>query len=336
MSLALLQFVTTPVPARLTTAISPSPPALDVSFPPIAGPTAPVPLPPNCPATSGGSAKDFGARGDGYTNDAPSLQRAAAAGLGPLFLPVGVYRLSSSVTLARPLLAGARSRVYLDAGVTLRLLAQPRRAPLSNDPLFAGPGALGGGGAALGGGGGGSGNRLQLLYCSDPPSGLPMHPPTPQARLCLAWRGWRCTRSGGRDPTAHVSCMLEAHGCHAGHQHTRCKARRLGQLYAAHSEPLCLPLPPPPLVVVAARDALQAAADSCEQACTILQTTPLNLDRGVLLNPRTGYWGNSKAILIGAGTGWPGCACTRRPPVWLPPCHCPPEERKRFGTSAGW
>lgn len=36
--------------------------------------------------------------------------------------------------------AGASTRFYVDGGVTLRLLRQPKRAPLNNDPMFAGPG----------------------------------------------------------------------------------------------------------------------------------------------------------------------------------------------------
>jgi hypothetical protein len=39
------------------------------------------------------------------------------------------------------LCAGASTRFYVDGGVTLRLLSQPKRAPFSkDDPLFAGPG----------------------------------------------------------------------------------------------------------------------------------------------------------------------------------------------------
>jgi polygalacturonase len=84
----------------------------------------------------------YGARGDSYANDAAALLRAnAAPGGGMLYFPVGVYRISSSLTLTKPVLMGANTRFLVDKGVTLRLMAQPRRAPLRSDPLFAGAGA---------------------------------------------------------------------------------------------------------------------------------------------------------------------------------------------------
>jgi hypothetical protein len=56
--------------------------------------------------------------------------------------------------------------------------------------------------------------------------------------------------------------------------------------------------------------ALQAAADSCELPCTLLQTTAFNLDRGVAFNPRNGFFATAKALIVGAGgSGVQGAGC---------------------------
>lgn len=55
--------------------------------------------------------------------------------------------------------------------------------------------------------------------------------------------------------------------------------------------------------LVAESRALQAAADSCELPCTLMQTISLNLDQGVALNPRNGFVANAKAFLVGSGSG---------------------------------
>ena len=59
-------------------------------------------------ATCFASVKDYGAKGDGTTNDAAAFTAAAAAGV-TIFIPPGTYKLSSSVTFPNPVvfLAGA-------------------------------------------------------------------------------------------------------------------------------------------------------------------------------------------------------------------------------------
>ena len=101
----------TPVQPRFVTPISPNPPATDVSFPP----TALAPSPPTlssiqagCPL-SGGTVRGYGAAGDGFKNDAPALQQADRSAGSLLFFPVGVYRISSSLTLAKTVLMGEES-----------------------------------------------------------------------------------------------------------------------------------------------------------------------------------------------------------------------------------
>lgn len=206
-------FNTLPAQPRLTTPISPNPPALDVSFPPTMFLPAPPALPAGCPGGQSGNVASYGARGDSYANDAAALLRAnAAPGGGMLYFPVGVYRISSSLTLTKPVLMGANTRFLVDKGVTLRLMAQPRRAPLRGDPLFAGAG--------------------KVVFGT---AGLEVFP---------QW--WL-----GPDRSQAV--------------------------------------------------ALQAAADSCELPCTLLQTTAFNLDRGVAFNPRNGFFATAKALIVGAG-----------------------------------
>eukprot|EP00887_Chlorella_sp_A99_P001296 scaffold14.g1296.t1 len=94
---------------------------------------------PRCFAS--GSARAPGARGDGAANDGPALAAAAAA-TGYLFLPVGSYRIASSMRISVPVIMGANTRFTLDAGVTLTLTRQPHRPPRRGDPLVGGTGWL--------------------------------------------------------------------------------------------------------------------------------------------------------------------------------------------------
>lgn len=98
-----------PVPARASNPISPYPP-LDLAFPPTAVPWAPTNL---RMVTGGGcffsgNARMKGAKGDGLTDDCMALRDAAAGSAAPmLYLPLGTYRLSSSITINKTLVAGA-------------------------------------------------------------------------------------------------------------------------------------------------------------------------------------------------------------------------------------
>jgi Pectate lyase superfamily protein/Right handed beta helix region len=69
------------------------------------------------------SAKDFGAVGDGSTDDAAAVAAADAAitarGGGVLFFPAGIYRMSSNVTFANPARLGSGSIIKPDATATV-------------------------------------------------------------------------------------------------------------------------------------------------------------------------------------------------------------------------
>ncbi|KAL4442052.1 hypothetical protein ABPG77_011313 [Micractinium sp. CCAP 211/92] len=133
-----------PVPARASTPISPYPP-LDLAFPPTAVPWAPTTL---RMVTGGGcffsgNARMKGAKGDGLTDDSMALRDAAAGSAAPmLYLPLGTYRLSSSITINKTLVAGAFTRILLDTGVTLTLTKHPKRPPSRTDPFFIGNGKV--------------------------------------------------------------------------------------------------------------------------------------------------------------------------------------------------
>lgn len=97
-----------------------------------------------CPSTY--SVTLQGAKGDGSTNDAPALAKAAAA-YAALYFPLlhgtssTVYRIGSSLTLNSPLVVPCGVRLYLNTGVTLLLTAQPKVACMQQ-PIFAGPGTV--------------------------------------------------------------------------------------------------------------------------------------------------------------------------------------------------
>lgn len=112
-------------------------------FPPSGMPRAPAPRRPGC--LFSGSVKQRGvwARGDGRTNDALALARTnKMKGMRWLYFPVGTYRISTSLTLSKPVIMGANTRFLLDRGVKLTLLAAPKRAPLWYDPMFQGLGTV--------------------------------------------------------------------------------------------------------------------------------------------------------------------------------------------------
>lgn len=78
-----------------------------------------------CPGKYAVTAAPFRAAGDGRADDAKALA-AASAKLPVLYLGVQTYRVGSSVTLAKPIVAGCGARLQVDAGVTLTIAAPPR------------------------------------------------------------------------------------------------------------------------------------------------------------------------------------------------------------------
>lgn len=62
------------------------------------------------------SAKDFGATGDGSTNDGPALLVASAA--GGFMLPPGTYRISTNTALTSPVSFAPGAKIVVDAGVS--------------------------------------------------------------------------------------------------------------------------------------------------------------------------------------------------------------------------
>ncbi|KFM29122.1 hypothetical protein F751_5478 [Auxenochlorella protothecoides] len=92
-----------------------------------------------CPGTR--SARIYGARGDGTTDDSAALLATAAA-QSYVYLPVGTYLVAKSITLTKPILAGSGTSIKVGPGVTLTLTAQVYRAPIVGDPFFTGAGAV--------------------------------------------------------------------------------------------------------------------------------------------------------------------------------------------------
>ena len=94
-------------PRPAATAITPAPPALDVSFPPTARPSPPITLrqvQPGCFLSA--DVKAFGAKGDGFSGDAAELAAADAAPGTILYFPPGTYRIATSLTLAKAVVMG--------------------------------------------------------------------------------------------------------------------------------------------------------------------------------------------------------------------------------------
>src|SRR5690606_4898751 len=73
--------------------------------------------------------QDFGATGDGTTDDMAAIAAALDTAPHCLFFPPGVYRIGASITLAVPLHFACGAVLKPDAGVTVTLqgaiLAQP-------------------------------------------------------------------------------------------------------------------------------------------------------------------------------------------------------------------
>lgn len=92
-----------------------------------------------CPANYGVNL--YGAKGDGTSDDSAAFTKAAAA-LRVIYLPPGVYRIRSSITLGRSLVAGVNTKISVDSGITLTLNNQVYRAPTRGDAFFTGNGTV--------------------------------------------------------------------------------------------------------------------------------------------------------------------------------------------------
>lgn len=87
----------------------------------------------------------YGAVGDGSTNDrAAFVSAAAVAAVSPasaIYVPAGSYRISTSLTISRPMVFGSGASVTVDSGQTLTI-----NAPVYafNETLFSGSGSVAG------------------------------------------------------------------------------------------------------------------------------------------------------------------------------------------------
>jgi hypothetical protein len=78
------------------------------------------------PPWNGINAKDYGAVGDGTTDDAPALQRAIAAateGGQALLLPAGTYLVNTTLSIPFAVVTSAKVRVVSQCGGYLYLQA---------------------------------------------------------------------------------------------------------------------------------------------------------------------------------------------------------------------
>ncbi|KAI3428295.1 hypothetical protein D9Q98_006674 [Chlorella vulgaris] len=132
------------IPAGARTSFTPptvAPAAFHGQYkPPTGFSKAPGALPAGCPGSS--SVLKFGATGNGAASDVKALLAADRSGAPFLFFPAGTYRITSNLKLTKRVVMGLRTKFQLDAGVVLTLNAQPRRAPMWYDPMFAGPGRV--------------------------------------------------------------------------------------------------------------------------------------------------------------------------------------------------
>lgn len=92
-----------------------------------------------CPAQR--SVRWYGALGDGHTNDAAAFFNADRA-QPYTYVPPGVFRISTSITLDKPMLAAAHSYILIDAGVTLTLGGQVMRGAIQGQGFFSGGGRV--------------------------------------------------------------------------------------------------------------------------------------------------------------------------------------------------
>ncbi|GAB4822890.1 hypothetical protein N2152v2_009936 [Parachlorella kessleri] len=108
------------------------------------GPAAQLPPRPSpittCPEPS--SVRSFGAKGDGFADDAGAILSAnAAPQLAFIYFPPGNYRVGSSITVTKPILAGAGALLSVAAGATLTFTQRITKYD-ANGALFAGPGVV--------------------------------------------------------------------------------------------------------------------------------------------------------------------------------------------------
>ena len=68
-------------------------------------------------------------------NNGPALKAASASSASALYLPRTAFRVSTSVTLTKPLVVACGASLSVDAGVTLTITAQPRLACPSRSPV---------------------------------------------------------------------------------------------------------------------------------------------------------------------------------------------------------
>ena len=82
-----------------------SPPIVDGQSPSVTAPAEPTPaeappaVPPTQRITIPPTVKDFGATGDGVTDDTAAIQKAVDRGLKPLHFPAGTYRISKTIEI---------------------------------------------------------------------------------------------------------------------------------------------------------------------------------------------------------------------------------------------
>ena len=93
-----------------------------------------------CPATY--LVTKQGAKGDGTTDNSAAFLAAVAASYPILYLPPGVFRISRSITINKPLVAGLGTSISVDSGVTLTLGSQAYRQPRTGNPFFVGAGRV--------------------------------------------------------------------------------------------------------------------------------------------------------------------------------------------------
>lgn len=74
------------------------------------------------------SAKDFGATGDGTTNDGPALLTAAAA--GGFLLPPGTYRIRTNTALTSPVSFAPGAKIVVDPGVSFTFVGTQTAVPV--------------------------------------------------------------------------------------------------------------------------------------------------------------------------------------------------------------
>ena len=150
-----------PKPAPLPPPPPPPPPATYTNTGSIPTPTSVVPLPgyelplppnvvppPPSPTATGSadgcptsrSIKNFGAKGDGSSNDAGAFNSAMSSNSPYIYLPTGVYRIKTSMTITKPIVAGSNTYIHVNRGLTVTFKAQLKRPPIQGQEFFRGAG----------------------------------------------------------------------------------------------------------------------------------------------------------------------------------------------------